>query len=731
MKILRIQLLFSAIIVLTVSQACKKSRTVDPELREVSGVIERVLPAYSDRFVLSKMDRENGLDVFEIFPHKGKIIIRGSSGVAICSGFNHYLKKVCNAIYNWRCGNNLNITGELPAGFEKIRKVSPYKYRYIFNYCTFSYSMAFWDWDQWERMIDWMAMNGINMPLAPMGQEIIWQRVYRKYGLSEEDLKDFFVGPAYNAFGRMGCIDGYGGPLPQSWISAENLLQKKILQRERLLGMTPVLQGFTGHIPPALPGKNPDLKYTKLTWLDFPATFLLDWEDPLFAQISEDFIAEQASEYGTDHLYAIDQFIEMQPARGDTAFLKNMSSTIYSSLNHADPEGKWVIQTWPFKETDFWNRERTKAYFDGVPDKRMIALELMGESWKYTGWYKHDEWYGKPWIWSIISNFGDNVSMFGGLPQITGNFGKALSDTVANKPQGLGLMMEGLDYNPVTYELMTDLMWEKNIPDLNKWKSEYLLSRYGHLNDTILKAWDNIFSYYYTKSGLFEVNPVIKRPYLVEEDIHLSDESLSAAGELMASAVFLKDDDAFRFDLVNLLRQVFGQYTGHLLYEITMSYHKKDLAGFNKYTEEFIDISRMIENLMATRNEFLFGKWVSDSRKHATNHEEEKLYEWNARAIITMWGGRILYGYAIKDWAGLYSSYYLPKWKKLFAEMRSEISGGRRLDYKKFMDELIRWEDAWVNLQSSDLQSEAEGNSVQLAGELWNKYGSELLLMSN
>ena len=242
--------------------------------------------------------------------------------------------------------------------------------------------MSFWDWEQWERMIDWMAMNGINMPLAPMGQEIIWQRVYKKYGVSEEELKDFFVGPAYNAFGRMGCIDGFGGPLPQSWIEDENILQKKILSRERQLGMTPVLQGFTGHIPPSLVKNNPGLKFTNLTWIDFPATYLLDWEDPLFGRIAKDFIAEQTKEYGTDHLYAIDQFIEMQPAIGDTAYLGNMSRQIFSAIDQADPEGKWVIQTWPFKELDFWNQERTKAYFDGVPDNRMIALELMGESWQ-------------------------------------------------------------------------------------------------------------------------------------------------------------------------------------------------------------------------------------------------------------------------------------------------------------------------------------------------------------
>ncbi len=89
--------------------------------------------------------------------------------------------------------------------------------------------------------------------------------------------------------------------------------------------MTPVLQGFTGHVPPALIKKNPGLKFTNLTWLDFPATYLLDWEDPLFTQIANDFIAEQTKEYGTDHFYAIDQFIEMKPAKDDTVYLKNMS----------------------------------------------------------------------------------------------------------------------------------------------------------------------------------------------------------------------------------------------------------------------------------------------------------------------------------------------------------------------------------------------------------------------
>jgi alpha-N-acetylglucosaminidase len=717
--------LMATISVILVCAFLKKSKNV--RVDEASKVIGRILPDYKDQFVLKLIEKEGSKDVFEIEAGKNKVIIRGSSGVALCSGFNYYLKNICNAVYNWRCGENLNIHGELPLHFSKIRKVSPYLYRYIFNYCTFSYSMAFWDWEQWEKMIDWMALNGINMPLAPMGQEIIWQRVYKKYGLSEEDLKDFFVGPAYNAFGRMGCIDGFAGPLPQSWIDNENILQKKILERERHLGMTPVLQGFTGHVPPAFAKRNPDLKFSNLVWIDFPKTYLLDWQEPYFTRIGKDFITELTKEYGTDHLYAIDQFIEMKPMNGDTAYLKNMSRKIFSGIDKADPKGKWVIQTWPFKELDFWNPGRTKAYFDGVPDKRMIALELMGESWNYTGWYKHHGWYGKPWIWSIISNFGDQVSLFGGLTQIVDNFEKAQSSPENGNLSGMGLMMEGLDYNPVTYEFITDLMWENGVPDLKSWKRKYLQSRYGTINKEIINAWEPVFNYYYTQSGRFEENPIISRPGLVKNDLWPSEVSVLGAKLLIAESDALKNIDAYQFDIVNLFRQVFSQYAGHLLHEITTRYQEKNEGKFDESVAEFIHLSRMLEQLMATRKEFLLGKWIGDSRERAMNVQEEHLYEWNARAIITTWGGQNLYGYAIKDWAGMYSSYYLPRWEKLFALMRSEISGGNKLDYNSYIKNIMLWEDNWVNLHEGEISSVPTGNSIALAKELWEQYGENML----
>ena len=57
--------------------------------------------------------------------------------------------------------------------------VAQYKYRYALNYCTYSYTMSFWNWKEWEHELDWMALNGVNLMLAPMGTEEIWQHVLR------------------------------------------------------------------------------------------------------------------------------------------------------------------------------------------------------------------------------------------------------------------------------------------------------------------------------------------------------------------------------------------------------------------------------------------------------------------------------------------------------------------------------------------------------------------------
>jgi alpha-N-acetylglucosaminidase len=182
---------------------------------------------------LEAIPAEAGLDVFELESVDGRVIVRGSTGVAIASGVNWYLKYYCHCHLSFN-GDQLKIPRPLPVVPEKIRQVSPFRYRYCFNFCAFSYTVAWWDWEQWQRMIDWMALQGINMPLAVTGQEAVWQNAYRRLGLTDDELTKFFVGPGHLPFGWMGCMDEWGGPLPQSWIDRHVKLQKQIVSYLRI-----------------------------------------------------------------------------------------------------------------------------------------------------------------------------------------------------------------------------------------------------------------------------------------------------------------------------------------------------------------------------------------------------------------------------------------------------------------------------------------------------------------
>ena len=95
-----------------------------------------------------------------------------------------------------------------------------------------------------------MALNGINLPLAFTGQEYVWHKVWRHFGLAEADMD--FTGPAFLAWNRMGNIRNWASPLPSDWRESQRDLARQILAMTRAYGMTNVLPCFGGHVPGAL-----------------------------------------------------------------------------------------------------------------------------------------------------------------------------------------------------------------------------------------------------------------------------------------------------------------------------------------------------------------------------------------------------------------------------------------------------------------------------------------------
>src|SRR6185312_8146875 len=235
-------------VILLSTTAVAQQTNVISQRKAAKSLVHRIIPSKASSFEVEIIPSANGKDIFEIKSRGNKIILSGNNPVSIASALNWYLKYYCHCQVSWN-GDNLNLPNPLPRLKEKIRKKTSYDHRVYLNYCTFSYTMPWWTWKRWEREIDWMALHGINMPLAVTGQEAVWYNTLTHFRMNDQEIRSFLVGPAYFAWQWMSNIEGWGGPLPKSWIDSHIELGQKILARERELGMTPILQGFTGYVP--------------------------------------------------------------------------------------------------------------------------------------------------------------------------------------------------------------------------------------------------------------------------------------------------------------------------------------------------------------------------------------------------------------------------------------------------------------------------------------------------
>jgi alpha-N-acetylglucosaminidase len=724
---------FRRIIVLSVLLVLSVLSTAHAgQLDAARGLLNRLIPEHAHRFLLETIDAQDGLDVFEIEATGGTVTLRGSSGVALASALNWYLREYahCNVSL---CGSQLNLPDPLPAVPEKVRIVTPFKYRYCFNFCCFSYSMAWWDWDQWERVIDWMALHGVTMPLAVTGQEATWQSVYRGFGLTDEEIGRFFVGPAFLPFGWMGCMDGWGGPLPQSWIDGHRELQERILARERELGMTPVLQGFTGHVPEALQRAFPDAKFEELpSWCGFPGTTFIDPADPLFLKIGTAFIEEQRRQYGTDHFYASDTFIEMSPPSNDPEFLATMGDAVYKAMATADPEAIWVMQGWLFvNNPNFWKPPQAKALLNSVSHDHMLVLDLWCEA--RPAWTITEAFHGKPWLWCIIQSFGNQVSLHGNLPRIAAGLSEAVVSPDRGRLSGAGFIMEGLGYNPVVYDLMGQMFWRPDQPNMEEWIAAYAHRRYGAQHPKAEEAWRILLGTAYQLSG--QVGSIIcGRPTTGQTAPHtghgqpypLSD--IARAAQLLAEcAPEFGQVDAYRYDLVHVTRQLLAGMAARRQQTLVAAYGANNREALAAAGNRYMALMNDMDELLGTRPEFLFGKWLSDAKGWATNEDERRLYEWNARTQITLWSPKdgALFDYASKQWSGLINGFYVPRWQQLIDTLDQSLADGVAFDRKAFDEHIRDWEEAWTH-QAESFPDEPAGDSVAVAQRLLAAYVDEI-----
>lgn len=679
------------------------------------------------------------------------IIIRGNSWVNIAVGINWYLKHHAGIHISW---NNMNVKlpAVLPAVKQKERHETDLKLRYNFNYCTFSYTMAFWDWNRWQKEIDWMALHGINMPLAAVGTESVWRNMLLKLGYSEEEVGKFIAGPAFLAWWEMNNLEGWGGPLPLNWYKQQEALQKKILARMKEMGMKPVLPGYCGMVPHDAKQKL-GLNVTDAgRWNSYQRPANLSPTDSRFAEIADLYYKELTRLYGKSDYYSMDPFHES----GNDAAVDygKAGEALMSAMKRANPHAIWVVQG--------WNENPRPQMIANLKVGDLLVLDLFSESRqnfkdfctgkntsgtgkKDFSTSKKEGIYGKhQWLFCLLENFGGNVGLHGRMDQLLNNFYLATGKkdtpkqenssllTLHSSLKGWGFTMEGSENNPVMFELMSELPWRAEKITKEDWIREYCYARYGVHDATIEKAWILLAQSIYncpkgniqqgTHESIFCARPSLNSyqvsTWSLMSNYYDPEDTRQAAILLTSVAEKYRGNNNFEYDLVDICRQALADQ-GRKQYLKTMADYKSfSRQEFKKDSNRFLKMILLQDKLLGTRQEFRLGHWIEEARNLGKTAEEKDLYEWNARVQITTWGNRIcadnggLHDYGHKEWQGLLKDFYYLRWSTFMKSLASQLSlqNTPQIDWYGL-------EEPWT-LQKSPYSSKAEGSPIDVAKEV-------------
>ena len=700
------------------------SRAADQDIQRL---IQRVNPSHAGKIQLADCTPDKGRECFRITAENNQLKITGSSELAKASAYGWYLKHVANSHLSWS-GDQLS--KDLPLPEEPISKTTPYPYRFAYNYCTLSYTMAFWGWDRWEREIDFLALNGYSHALVTAGLEKVWQETLRELNYPEDKIKEFIPNPAFAAWGNMGNLEGHGGPLTQNLIDGEAKLGRQIATRMKALGITPTLQGFVGILPRDIGQYQKDLQLVPQGgWVGFDRPIVLDPTSDDYPRIAAIWYKNLHRVYGGPvQAYGGDLFHE--GGRHGDINVTEAAKAVQSAMQKASPGSTWVLQSWQATPAPDLVR--------GTDPEKTIILQLCRNMKDGNNGGAIRTYQNHPWLWSELANFGGNHNLYGGN-KLVASLPSFLLDPAQNHGNmtGLALLSEGIETNPFYYSIFHDAFWRTKDIDLDIWIPAYGKRRYGIENPYAIKA-------------LFALNASVYAPRSMQEgctesilcakpnrnarkasmwssgEVYYNPlDVLSAAESFLKGAPELAGQATYRYDLVDTTRQVLADLARPVLAEAMDAYDRKDASAFRSFAKLYMDLIVDTDELLSSDEHWLLGTWIDRARAKGKTPSEKHLMETAARKLITTWSNQpdALDDYSHRQWAGLMKDYYLPRWQAFFMVhldvlVKSRPSSSVNTWYRDLRAE----KDVAFSNEQKTYPTQPTGDTVAIATRILKRY---------
>ncbi len=417
-------------------------------------------------------------------------------------------------------------------------------------------------------------------------------------------------------------------------------------------------------------------------------------------------------------------------------YLEAVGRRISTLIDDFDPTGIVAMQAWSIRE----------PIVRQFPKERLVVLDLNGST--YPG---KENFWGYPFVAGNLHNFGGRINLHGDLPLVASNQYRTARLRAANAV-GSGLFMESIVQNPVYYALAFEMPMHRDSIDAAEWLDAYTTRAYGAESETAKRAWRILSAGPYGPgtNGVESSSIIAARPAIdIKKSgpnagfrIPYDPKSLYEAERLLLQdSARLGGSSLYRFDVVDLQRQIMSNLGQEIHRATAAAYKTGDKAAFKKHSERFLELLLDVDTLLASRTEWNFDRWVSDARGWGTTAEEQELLERDATALVTYWGFTPGYtcqqfDYSWREWAGLIRRYYYGRWKQFYEMLEASLEAGvpyseagTKMSHGReafrgnaFYDKLADWEIAFVATPKTDIDPTPRGDEIELARRMFDKY---------
>ncbi len=654
-----------------------------------AGVLARNLGAAAGTFTFAKAaPTADGCDIYEYEAAGGRVTVRGSSPSAMARGAYDYLKANGLGMVGWE-GPMLRLPPRLPDA-PKTRVETPFRVRHAYNVVTAGYTFPYWTWERWQQELDWQALHGFNMVMAPVATEAIATRVWKRLGLTQQEIDEFYTGPAHLPWQRMGNICQVAGTLPADWHADQVALQHKLLGRMRELGIEPVVQSFAGFVPKGIRRLYPEIQLHEMRWGGFPKSqcpVILMPGDPLFATITKMYMEEWEKEFGKAKYFLVDSFNEMELPKTDrpvTELLAEYGRKTFDAIRGGDPEAVWVIQGWMFGyQSHIWTPERVKALFSSVPDNEVLILDYANDY--ANNWGRLDSFSGKQWAYGFVPNMGGKTAYTGNMELYATGAGKMLASPKKKNLVGFTISGEGLENNAVLYELMADTAWSREPLKLDDWLPQYSRNRYGACPPAVTESWNLM------RKGCYRsLTPHPSFSWQAHAgcgtgSVNRDPGFFQATQAFLSCAGTLGTAPGYRADAVERTALCLGLKAEEWFKLAADAYAAGDDALGDRAGKRGLELLTELDRLMESHPLNRLDRWIALARAHSTDPKLQAFYESNARRIVTVWGPPVN-DYSCRVWSGLVRDFY----RERMARRLDSLKTGKPFN-------MAAWELEWVN----------------------------------